>query len=63
MALFDRSHFKGTAPRDFRLQYPIGAVLNFFENSRSTTGVLDTGGKWKKSSIRKVLIIFLDTFG
>jgi hypothetical protein len=26
-------------------------------DSRRTTGVVDTGGKWKKSSIRKTLII------
>ena len=29
--------------------------------SRLTTGVVDTGGKWKKSSIRKLLIILLVT--
>ncbi len=28
-------------------------------SSRLTTGVADTGGKWKKSSIRKILIILL----
>ena len=27
-------------------------------SSRCTTGVFDTGGKWKKSSIRKVFIIY-----
>ncbi len=27
--------------------------------SRLTTGVVDTGGKWKKSSIRKIFIILL----
>ncbi len=27
--------------------------------SRLTTGVVDTGGKWKKSSIKKILIILL----
>jgi hypothetical protein len=33
-------------------------------SSRCTTGVVDnTSGKWKKSSIRKVLNIFVDTFG
>jgi hypothetical protein len=42
---------------------PIRAVSNFFEirgdihSSRCNTGVIDTGGKWKKSSIMKVLII------
>ncbi len=29
-------------------------------SSRLTTGVADTGGKWKKSSIRKILIILLE---
>ncbi len=39
------------------------AVSNFFKNSHSirssrcTAGVIDTGGKWKKSSIIKVSII------
>ena len=44
--------------------YTIRVVSNFFENSqrdirssRCTTGVVDTGGKWKKSSIRKIFII------
>jgi hypothetical protein len=41
----------------------IRAVSNFFKNlqiysrSRCTTSVVDTGGKWEKSSIIKVLII------
>jgi hypothetical protein len=45
------------------LKYTIRAVLNFYENSQSYSqlkvhhGVIDTGGKWKKSSIIKVLII------
>jgi hypothetical protein len=26
-------------------------------SSRFATGVVDTGGKWKKSSVRKILII------
>jgi hypothetical protein len=30
--------------------------------SRCTTGVNDTGGKWKKSSIRKVFIISIGHF-
>jgi hypothetical protein len=44
-------------------EYPIGAVSVFskicgdISSSRCTTGVVDTGGKCKKSSIRKVLII------
>jgi hypothetical protein len=37
-------------------------ILREIRSSRCTIGVVDTGGKWKKSSIRKVLIIFLDTF-
>jgi|LakMenEpi03Aug12_release.lakeMendotaPanAssembly.Ray.scaffolds.fasta_scaffold471972_1 hypothetical protein len=43
-------------------EYPIRCFSNFFENSRKylsstcTTSVTDTGDKWKKSSIRKVLI-------
>ncbi len=43
--------------------YTIRVVLNFLKirgdvrSSRCTTGVVDTGGKWKKSSIIKVLII------
>jgi hypothetical protein len=48
-------------------EYPIRVFLNFFENlwryvlcirsSRCTTAVVDPSGKWKKSSIIKVLII------
>ncbi len=44
-------------------EYHIRAVSNLFEilgdirSSRCTTVVVDTIGKWKKSSIRKVLII------
>ncbi len=62
---------KGTVPRDFRLlvfymnQFlptpwvycTIRAVSNFFENSRRYSQLVDTGGKWKKSSIRKILLI------
>ncbi len=45
------------------LSIPLGSFRNFLEicgdirSSRCTTGVVDTGGKWKKSSIIKVLII------
>jgi hypothetical protein len=46
------------------LSLPLGP-FHFFSkirgdirSSRCTIGVVDTGGKWKKSSIRKVLIIF-----
>ncbi len=38
-------------------------ILGDIHSSRCTTGVVDIGGKWKKSSIRKVLLFFLDTFG
>ncbi len=38
-------------------------ILRDILSSRCPTGVVDTGGKWKKSSNRKVLYIFLDTFG
>ncbi len=44
-------------------EYTIRAVSNFskirgyIRSSRCTTGVVDTGGKWKKSSVIKVLII------
>ncbi len=49
-------------------EYTIGPFQMFskirgdIRSSRCTTGVLDTGGKWKKSSTRKVLIIFWNTF-
>ncbi len=62
--------FKGTVPRDFRLQVffnesvtpsplsiPLGPFRIFskiredIRSSRCTNGVVDTGGKWKKSSI------------
>jgi hypothetical protein len=32
-------------------------ILGDIRSSRFATGVKDTGGKWKKSSIRKILII------
>ncbi len=56
LELLDLS-FKGTMPQEF------WAVLIFFKNSQRDSllkvlqGVVDTGGKWKKSSIRKVSII------
>ena len=68
----EKFNFKGTVTRDFRLlvffmdQFPpspLGPFQNFSKirgdnrSSRCTTGVVDTGGKWKKSSIIKVLII------
>ncbi len=45
--------------------YPLGPFQIFskirgdIRSSRLTTGVVDTGGKWEKSSIRKILIILL----
>jgi len=36
-------------------------IRGHIRSSRLTTGVADTGGKWKKSSIRKILIIFVGT--
>ncbi len=51
-------------------EYTIGTFRIIFSkihgdirSSRCTTGVIDTGGKWKKSAIRKVLIILNITFG
>jgi hypothetical protein len=50
--------------------YTFRAFSNFFLKlseifiaQGAPPGVVDTGGKWKKSSIRKVLIIFLNSFG
>ena len=46
-------------------EYPIRTVWIFskirgdIRSSRLTTGVADTGSKWEKSSIRKILIILL----
>ncbi len=46
-----------------QLMIIIKAISNFsktcgdIHSSRYTTSVIDTGGKWKKSSIRKVFII------
>ncbi len=34
-------------------------ICGDIRSSRLTTGVVDTGGKWEKSSIRKILIILL----
>jgi hypothetical protein len=33
--------------------------LEIFAAQGAPNGVIETGGKWKKSAIRKVLIIFL----
>ncbi len=49
------------------VQYSLGKIFLFtVENSRRssrcTTSVVDTVGKWKKSSIR-ILIIFCEAFG
>ncbi len=56
---------KGTMSRDFPkpLSIPLAPFQIFskihgdIRSSRCTTGFIDTGGKWKKSSIIKVLII------
>ncbi len=64
------STFKGTVPRDFRLQVffmyqfplkPLSIPLRLFWTFSKICGDIHrcTGGKWKKSSIRKVLIIFM----
>jgi hypothetical protein len=50
------------------LSTPLGPFGNFskirgdIRSSRCTTGVIDTGGNWKKSSIMKVLIILFGHF-
>ncbi len=60
------SGLKGLLSGDFRLKvfsrirflpgYPIMTISNFFENSRRYSQLkVDTGGKSKKSSIRKFL--------
>jgi hypothetical protein len=59
--------FKGTVSRDFLLLIfeplspkPLSTPLGPFRDipsSRFATGVIDTGGKWKKSSIRKIFMI------
>ncbi len=51
------------------LSIPLGSFRIFskicgdIHSSKCTTSVVDTGGSWKKSSIIKVLIFCLDTFG
>ncbi len=50
-------------------EYSIKTVSNFLKilgdirSSRFATGVNDTGGKWKKSSIRKIVIILFGHLG
>jgi hypothetical protein len=67
-AVSSTGDIKGTAIRDFSLSpkplfIPLGLVQIFFSisgdisSSRCTTGVVAANGKWKKSSIRKVLNI------
>ncbi len=71
---FNMSGQRGTVPRDFRLQgfsmnqspppslTPFRIFSKIRENirtSRCTTGAVDTVGRWKKSSIRKVKIMQL----
>ncbi len=41
--------------RPFRI---FSKIRGDIRSSRFATGVNDTGGKWKKSSIRKIIIIF-----
>jgi hypothetical protein len=44
------------------MSIPTGPFRNFWKfrgdirSSRGSTGVIDTGAKWKKSSIRKILM-------
>ena len=45
---------KPRAVRPFRI---FSQILGDIRSSRSTTGAAGTGGKWKKSSIRKIFII------
>jgi hypothetical protein len=59
--VFDFSFFhESVSPKP--LSIPQGPFQIFFENLEIFTaqGALDTGGKWKKSTIRKVLIILFD---
>ncbi len=46
------------------LSVPLGPIQIFWKIPGDiwTTGVVDTGGKWKKSLIRKVLIILFGHF-
>jgi hypothetical protein len=62
-------------PRDFLLQFffmnqfPKQAVSNvtkingYIRSSRCSTGVVDTGGKWKNLQTEKFLLFFWDTSG
>jgi hypothetical protein len=51
------------SPKSLGIHYTLGPfrffskILGDIRSSRCTTGVVDTDGKWKISSIRKVLII------
>jgi hypothetical protein len=68
-------NIKGTVQRDFRHwimflisfppapEYPIRTGANFQKFAAQGAPPVDIGGEWKKSSIIKVLIIYLDTFG
>jgi hypothetical protein len=38
-------------------------ICGDIRSSMCTTSVVDTGGKWKKSLVRKVFIISFDIFG
>jgi hypothetical protein len=54
---------ESVSPKSLGIHYPLGPfrffskILGDICSSRCTTSVVDTGGKWKISSIRKVLII------
>jgi hypothetical protein len=37
---------------------PFQKICGDLRSSRCTNGVVDIGGKWKKSSIRKIFILF-----
>jgi hypothetical protein len=61
--IFDFCFFFHESVSPKPLSIPLGPfqivliICGDIHSSRCTTGVVDTGGKWKKSSITKVLII------
>ncbi len=61
--IFDFRYFLWiSSPKPLSIPLEPFQIFCFFgdiRSSRCTTGVVDTGGKWKKSSITKVVIIFL----
>ncbi len=62
--IFDSGFFhESVSPKPLSRPFQIlSKIREDIRSSRCTTNVVDTGGKWKKSSIIKVLIICLDTF-